>query len=229
MSRTVAVIIGAHTTDRNNWKCIRESAHKLEVPLHVIGVGTDLPPDPVQSFRETIDYINHLPDDYVLVTDGFDTTFSRWDEGEVIRLIDNSLNNWFISCNEECWPGGAWCDSYTDRGTPWWSACGGGFAGTKHSMLRLLEEFLSGRWPYTGGGNQEMLHEMHAARVPMTLDTRCQVYQVMMGISQPLVKYQAGLAYNTVTQTYPMILHFAGGSANQPSLHKWHNRLWGAR
>jgi len=34
----------------------------------------------------------------------------------------------------------------------------------KHSMLRLLEEFLSGRWPYTGsGGNQEMLHEMHAA------------------------------------------------------------------
>jgi len=71
VSRTVAVVIGAHTTCADNWKCIRESAHKLEVPLHVIGIGTDLPPDPVQSFRETIDYINHLPDDYVLATDGF--------------------------------------------------------------------------------------------------------------------------------------------------------------
>ena len=229
MSNTVAVVIGAHTIHADNWKCIRESAEQLSVPLHVMGIGGSIPPNPVDGFRESIEFVSHLDDDYILATDGFDTTFSRWNEDEVIHLIDDSPGNLFVSCNEECWPAGPWCDSYTDRSTPWWSACGGGYAGTKESVLHLFEEFLSGKWPYTGGSNQEMLHEMHAAEVPMRLDTHCQVFQIMMHRSIPLVKYQAGKAYNTVTQTYPMILHFAGGSANHPNLHKWHNQLWGAR
>jgi len=123
VSRTVAVVIGAHTTCADNWKCIRESAAtNWKCPCtSSASVLTYRLTQYNPSERLSITSY-HLPDDYVLATDGFDTTFSRWDEGEVIRLIDSSLNNWLISCNEECWPGGAWCDSYTDRSTPWWSA-----------------------------------------------------------------------------------------------------------
>ena len=59
--------------------------------LHVIGIGTDLPPDPVQSFRETIDYINHLPDDYVLATDGFDTTFSVFEAASIAHTCGKPI------------------------------------------------------------------------------------------------------------------------------------------
>eukprot|EP00919_Chromeraceae_sp_WS-2016_P009262 GHVR01021829.1.p1 GENE.GHVR01021829.1~~GHVR01021829.1.p1 ORF type:complete len:247 (+),score=23.34 GHVR01021829.1:441-1181(+) len=245
MSRSVAVVTPAYTTDENAWYCLLESATRNGIKLHVLG-GHAGYPGPVEVFREFIPLVEDLPDDYVLFTDSYDVIVNRWDAEEVMRAVDAAPSGLVVSCNDECWPVGPWCDSYPDNGTPWRTACGGQYVGRKAAVVNLWREFLSGRWEQTSGGStQEMLHRMYAHcsfcadepnviithGYPFTLDTKCQIFQIMGSRSVPFVDIfpcskQGLVARNTWTVTpvtHPMFLHFGGRA---PGMRKWYERLY---
>lgn len=225
MSRTVAVVTGAFTNDPNDWACLRHSAAKCGLRLHVLGEGHGYPHLGVFP-QYLIPYVQALPDDYVLLTDAYDVIVNRWDADEVIRLVDATKSGLLVSCNDECWPEGSWCEAYPDTGTPWRTACAGQYVGNKEAVLNLWHEFGSGRWEQTAGGTtQEMMHRMYAADPwAFDLDRRCEVFQIMGAASKDHVGVQAEEAINWLTKTKPMFLHFGGRAAG---LREWYEFLWG--
>ena len=204
---------------------MRESAARFNVSLYVIGNGKEYPAG-TSVYNDLSDYIKTLDCEYVLLTDSYDVMIVRWDEEEVIRAVDSSLGNLLVAAHDDLWPRGPWMASYPVNGTPWRCANGGQIAGTKESILWLCDQFTSNKWPVaaTGGGNQEMLHRMHAAGVPFTVDTSCSIFQTLRGPSRLFVALRDGIVFNTVTNSIPMFLHFAGG---QPGLADWFKRLYG--
>jgi hypothetical protein len=243
VSRSVAVITCAFTNNPDHWRYLRESAKINGLNLHVIGNGKNFPGN-VDVFKELIPYVESLDDEYILLTDGYDVLVNRWNEDEVIELVDAS-RGLLVSCNDECWPEGPWCKSYPDNGTPWRTACAGQYVGKKVNVLWLWREFLGGRWSQEcGGSTQEMMHRMYDYAAiaaiqtgivwpkPFELDTRCQVFQIMGRNSQPQVflpvaKYDGDMtllrATNRITGMIPMFLHFGGRA---PGMAEWFDRLY---
>lgn len=209
----VLVMTSAYNTDPSTWRVIRESARANKMDLHVIGVGRPFPQ--LGTYRDMIEYAQSQPQsqyNYILLTDGYDVMVNRWDEQELVGLIDRQPGKLLVSCNDECWPAGPWDASYPDYGTPWRTACGGQYAGSRDAVIGLWQEFLSGKWPVeAGGGNQEMLHRMWAAGYEMGLDRECQVFQIMGHGSQPYVGCNGKTkVVNIQTLTVPMFLHWGG-------------------
>jgi len=229
--KNVSVVTTAFTNNDSDWFFIRESARIVGLPLHVHGLGQNYPH--LAGLPGFMEFVDKIDSDYILVTDAFDVIVNRWDEAEVMRHVDKAKGNLFVSANDECWPAGPWFESYPDNGTPWRSACGGQYVGTKQAILELWSEFLSGKWEQTAGGStQEMLHRMHEGGVPFTVDSRCAVFQIMGHNSQPHVCVTTCVteiprlpqAYNDITDTCPMFLHFGGRA---PGLQEWFDKLYG--
>lgn len=224
--RRVAVISGAFTNEDWRWYCLRESAIRFNIRLHMLGLGLTYPNPDVLGYKILADYLKDVEADYVLLTDSYDTMVVRWDPGEVVAAVDAARGRLLVAANDDPWPPGPWIDSYPFTGTPWRTANGGQMAGTKESILWICEQFV--RWQWYGesslGGNQKMLHMMKVADAPFSVDTECSIFQTLRAPSRPWVCLRDGVTVNRLTKTKPMFLHFAGG---QPGLVDWFRRLYG--
>jgi hypothetical protein len=128
-----------------------------------------------------------------------------------------------MSCEADCWPAGDYCAAYTDHSTPWYAINGGQYCGERLKIVQLLNVIYSRADSTTrGGSSQEILHMLHADGYPMTLDNKCRVFQSMSGISSQYVVPREKRAYNTVTETHPMFLHFNGRT---PGADEWEKAL----
>ena len=250
MSRTIATITGSYTPDDSNWECLRDSALHNGIKIvpvgpndqclepgvmHVFGRGEHFPH--LETFRRLIPYVENLEDDYILHTDAHDVIVNRWDPEEVMQAVDACPSGMLMSCNDECWPAGPWCEAYPENGTPWRTACAGQYVATKAAMLNLWREYLSGHWEQTAGGStQEMCHRiyadanLHVKPAPFQLDTRCQIFQIMGARSVEHVHpdWDRGathqkMAINRLTDSIPMFLHFGGRA---PGMREWFGRLY---
>lgn len=218
------VYTSAYTTDPEQWRCIRESAAILKVSLIVHGIGRGY--THIHSLDEICEIMATNPADYSLLTDGYDTFFARWDENEVIELIENEPGKILMAGEDWCWPDGPWAAAYAEKPTPWYAINGGGMCGRREELIRHLRCCVHDYTDSAGGGSQERYHKMYADGIHMGIDTDCRVFQCMHGThtDKVLLLHDPGghvEIFNSVTQSNPMIIHFNGRA---PGLHSWFDR-----
>lgn len=93
-------------------------------------------------------------------------------------------------------------------------------AGASIGEIGHMREWLLGTWgrpSYIPGGDQDWLAGRFLDGYPdaIMLDTNCDLFQCMCGSQvepDPYVVLSLGKAYNRITDTYPLILHFNGGT-----------------
>lgn len=199
---------------------LRASSAKHGVPLTVY-------PTKDGQYAESLDTVQAIrgrSEGYIVITDAFDVFVSRWDSDEVISLIDAEPSGIILSCEISCYPPGPWCEvAYPAPQSIWAAVNGGQMCGRRDALADLMERNICDYQTTAGGGNQERYHKMLAAGVKFGLDTDCRVFCSMAGHS--LVENRDGLAYNTVTGTNPMFLHFNGRT---PGIEEWYERVYGA-
>ncbi len=215
----IHVVAHAYTSDASQWEGLRETAAKNKVPLTMRGLNQPCPWD--AGFPDFVAYLRQRPEPYVLVTDAFDVLVSRWDEAELISLIDAEPSGIIQSCEDNCWPAGEWCSAYK-RETPWYAANGGQVCGRNQAVADMFEVNYRDYLTTAGGGNQERLHKMFAAGYPIGLDTHCRIFQSMSGASSGYVEYRDGKMFNTFTKTWPMFGHWNGRT---PGMDIWRELL----
>jgi hypothetical protein len=216
----IVVVSGAYTTHPGQWRIYRESCARHGVPLSVLGEGQSF--DAMKALRAGADFLLHRPEKYALVSCAYDVLVSRWSEAEVIRWTDMA-GGLLMSCEGDCWPAGEWCAAYTNHTTPWFAINGGQYCGERLKIVQLLNVIASRLDSATmGGGSQEVLHMLYSEGYGMALDNNCRVFQSMSGSGNQYVVPRDKLAYNTVTATYPMFLHFNGRT---PGMEQWEKAL----
>ena len=212
----IVVLSWAFTGNPDQWKYLRESAARHRVPLTVSGAGIAWPDSGI--FDYILAGIRERSEKYLVLTDAYDVIVSRWDADEVISMIDAEPSGVIHSCECECWPPGEWCPrAYPEPHGVWFAVNGGQWCGTKDALIADIEANL--KYPTTSGGaNQERYHKMIADGYPTGRDTECRIFQSMSGRSSSLVERRNGRAYNTITGTFPQLLHFNGRT---PGIESW--------
>ena len=220
----VLVVSGSYTPNPTDFACLSESAERNQVPLFMKR-GDFYPPYPV-LFQQFIEFLRDRPEKYFVFSDAHDVLVNRWDSVAVRKLIDESAAGVVIPTESHCWPPGPWCDVYEGRKTsPWCYVNGGGCAGYKQPLIDLLNIWIEKISENTLGANQQLMHKMLGEGYPLTLDTECVIWQTMLFMtpeSRGHVVLRDGLAYNDVTGTFPMFLHFNGAT---PGIRKWYEAL----
>jgi len=236
----ILVLSGAYTSNPDRWAAFRESCEKHKVPTHVLGIGETYPG--MGAIANAMGCLQTRSEEYIVATDSYDVICSRWDEDEVRLLID-SAPDLIMSVEPLVWPVGS-PDSYPSKDRHKWRAiCGGQYAGRREQVIEMWSEMLN-RWhtgqESLGGSSQELLHRMQYNRRRFTLDLECRLFQSMIGENAKLIygdgfgarrpwRGLAGLprhrAYNTITKTYPMFLHFNGGPGKSPGMEEWRKLL----
>jgi hypothetical protein len=223
---SLLILASAYTDDFGRWAALRDSAAKHGALLHVMGQGQ---PHPgwMQSIQLAIEFLKQREEQYVVLTDSFDVVMSRWDAREVCLLID-SAPDLIMSVEWWVWPRGPWAQAYAHlEGRHHWFAINGGqYCGRREQMIAMWEAMVW-RWQHgqetAGGGSQELLHKMYQDGAAFTLDLECRIFQTMFGPHRDLIKERDGKAFNIITGSYPMFLHFNGGA---PGLKEWKETLW---
>jgi hypothetical protein len=231
MSR-VLVQSFAFTNNPSDWACLRETAAKFKVNLRVMGEGRTYPPAS-EGFAELLEELKERTEPYTVLTDGYDTFFSRWDEDEVADLCDAACGNLICAAEDWCWPPGPWCAYYTGpHKSPWFAANGGGLAGKREFVIAIVEQFRD-RVDECQHGNQELLHKLLGEGYPMELDKECRIWQCMHGDHSDLITLELveespiygevldvadACAFNSFTGSTPMIMHFNG---SVPGMRRW--------
>ena len=216
MSRVVVQTF-AFTNNPSDWACLRETGKKFNVDLRVMGEGRAYPP-PSQGFRELARLIHSYSEPYVVLTDGYDTFFSRWDENEVADLCEAAHGGILCATEDWCWPPGPHCAVYTGPHKSYWFAInGGGMAGRREAVANLCD-VIADRVDECQHGNQELLHKLLGEGYPMDRDQECRIWQCLHGRHSHLLEVYAEKAYNGSTGSWPMIVH-ANGTV--PGLRKW--------
>lgn len=172
------------------------------------------------------------PSPYVVLTDAYDVLCAHWNPNEIITLIDQQPSSILHSCESSCWPAGPWCDlayPLPTRTSPWWAVNGGQVAGKKEELAAMIERVYT--YPVeAGGGNQERIHRMIADGQKIGLDHDCAVFQSMLGpeseFVHPMELNGVMMAWNVVTNSQPMFLHFNGRA---PGMEKWRGLILGQR
>jgi len=164
-----------------------------------------------EGWLQGIAAISNSSASWIVVTDAFDVLVARWDRAELIARLEAAHGNIIVSCEKNCWPDGEWCARYPITASPWKFICGGQYAGRRAELLAMLKEMYERRETVTAGGStQEILHKMFVGGWPMTLDRECSIFQSMLGANDGEIVPRGGGAFNAVTLTAPMFLHFNG-------------------
>jgi hypothetical protein len=219
------ILSSAYTDDYTRWAALRDSAARYGVMLNVMGQGQNYPGGMV-TIQRAIDFLKTREEQYVVVTDSFDVVMSRWDEREVNLLID-AAPDLIMSVEWWVWPKGPWDKAYSHLvGRHRWFAINGGqYCGRREQLIKMWEAMLW-RWDRgqetAGGSSQELLHKMYNDGAAFTLDLECRIFQSMYGGHAHLIKVKDGRAFNTITGSHPMFLHFNGGA---PGMREWKETL----
>lgn len=236
----ILVLSSAYTPDPNQWAPFRLSCEKHGVPLHVFGLCDEYPTYPgMDGFKRGIEFLQSRSEEYIVLTDAFDVLCNRWDEDEV-RMIIDSAPNLVMSVEPLVWPVGC-PDTYPDPKRYKWRAINGGqYAGRRIDMIDVWKCILGhwqDGWATLGGSSQEILHRMHAHYPwPFTLDLECRLFQSMLGENakyvwampetMPETIVQRAHAWNSITHSTPMFLHFNGSGLNlSPGMQEWASLL----
>ena len=232
----ILVISSAYTTDAGRWRLFRDSCARFSVPVHMFGVGDPNYPA-MEGIRNYVEFLKGRDEKYILGTDAYDVICNRWDEVE-LRFIIDSAPHVVMSVEPLVWPVG-YDEVYSRVPSHYsWRAINGGqYCGRREQMLEVWEETWR-RWQNgdatNGGTSQEILHQMFRAGFAFTLDLQCRVFQSMIGAPAKFIECRsissftsgeqlvAAHAYNTVTKSIPMFLHFNGQA---PGLQEWGDRL----
>lgn len=234
----ILVLAAAFTSRATDYACLTETAERHKVPLTVIGTCRSFPPYE-DLFQETIDLLKDRPEPYVMFVDAYDVMVSRWDESEVIRVIEESKAGVVVAAESHCWPPGWWCKVYAGQSapSPWFAINGGGTAGRRDAVIALVETWKERVHENTEGANQQLMHKLLCEGYPLTLDTQCRIWQTMLAMTPEstdmITVCRSGAdedppidgplyAYNEVTRTAPMFLHFNGGI---PGIRQWYRAL----
>jgi hypothetical protein len=217
----IKVLTGAYTTDPDQWRHFRDSAVRHKVDLKVFGEGQPYPGLP--AYRDVLAYLDTLTHPYVMITDAYDVAIVRWSEAEIAARIEASPGKILMSCEENCWPAGPWCEAYRQRKDPrlgrWGYINGGQYCGRLVEVIQLIRELIKPEWNIqAGGGSQEIFHQIYAAGWPMDLDADSEIFQSMAGESSKFVMRGEGGVFNMQTLSWPMLLHFNGRT---PGIEKW--------
>lgn len=179
----------------------------------------------IDWFPELIAEIKAVTTPYILLTDSFDVLVARWNEQEAIRMVDRARGNLILSGEPAGWPDGPWTKNYKEPFPSLWPfACGGQEIGTKEAILNLTQITYDRRKEVNIGGNQELLHVLVGEDYPMEIDSGCNIFQCMRTevarFVEPRTVGKWTIPYNTLTQSWPMFLHF-NDLAHTPGMPEW--------
>lgn len=215
------VLVLTRSSDRAQSAPFERTAERHKLRLHILD-GRE-PNSDVSGYLAGIAAVSNTDAKWIVLTDAFDVLVSHWDENELIGRLEYSRGNLLMSCEQGCWPDGEWCALYPEAKRPWKYICGGQYAGKRGEMLALMREIYERRDTVTAGGSsQEILHKLFIGGWPMSLDQNCSIFQSMLGTATDQIAFKDGRAYNSLTKTEPMLLHFNGGALG---LKEWRERL----
>lgn len=123
---------------------------------------------------------------------------------------------WIYNSEPFIWsPGSFQPEDYPTPNVKYRYLNGGASIGEIGHMREWLTRW--GRPGYISGGDQDWLAARYLESYPdaIKLDTNCDLFQCMCGSQvepNPFVILSPGKAYNRITDTYPLILHFNGGT-----------------
>lgn len=228
----VLVVSGAYTTDESRWRIFKQSCERHEVPFHVLGVGaTSYSAE--ESLGNVIAFLETREERYIVLTDSYDVIVNRWDERELKYIID-SAPDLVMSVETNIWPDGPWVRAYSHlEGYLWKGICGGQYCGSRDRMLHTLRDVEQALQMGRGklGCSQEILHEMFKEKFvecrthPFALDLRCEIFQSMLGPHATEIIDAGDIAWNKVTRSRPMFLHFNGQGQDLSFYHGWARKL----
>src|ERR1700722_9208412 len=215
------VLSGA--SDLSRATCFRKSASQRGVPVHMLHYTGDC----MENMCIALGFLEaHADIDRVVLIDSYDVLVNRWAPEELIRAID-SAPDLIMGVESNLWPAGQpYAKRYEQlaKRHPWYAINGGMFCGRREEMVYALRK-LEFKWQrgdaVAGGSNQELLHQLFAeGDIPFTLDLECRIFQSMFGEQRWEIECIGPweIAFNKVTRTYPMLLHFNGQA---PGLAEW--------
>ena len=228
----ILVVSTAYTTDESRYKIFRDSCARHDVPVKSLGIGETYPD--MHVLEAVANFLELRDERHIVLTDAYDALVNRWYERELSRLID-SAPHCMMSVEPQVWPVGQWHKAYAqlDGRYRWKAICGGQWCGRREQMIEVLKAIYAG-WKAggatAGGTSQEILHKMYAGlllggRWPFTLDLSCTIFQSMIGPEAKLIDDHVGCAYNTVTHSTPMFLHFNGQGQDLSEYWRWSSLL----
>lgn len=221
----ILVLTSAYTPNEAQWYPFYRSCMDRHVPVHVLGLDEELPPglDPI---KRGVEFLEKRTEEYIIITDSFDVLCNRWNPDEVRMQID-SAPNLIMSVEPLVWPEGC-PDTYPPADRYKWRAINGGqYAGRREQIIEMWrvmwERWVAGE-AHRGGSSQEILHYLYDVRDdwPFTLDLECRLFQSMIGPNAQYIVPRGGgwskkgfsqgngIAFNSVTGSCPMFLHFNG-------------------
>ncbi len=206
-------------SNRESSALFEKTAERFGLPL-VILTGTE-PLHDVGGYIHGIEALQSFSTKFAIVTDAFDVLVVRWNPEEMAREIEDAIGNVIVSGEPECWPAGPWGLAYKawESRTPWPYICAGQYCGYREQVLAMMQEIYDRRdTQVAGGGSQELLHVMFAEGYPLTVDRDCRIFQCMRCHPAQYVEKRNGYAFNTITRTRPMFLHFNGKA---PGMKEW--------
>lgn len=218
------LVLSSDYSFQDRSRLLVSSAAKHKVPLHVFGIDQEYPqhPGPKKTIERGIAFLKERTEQYVVITDGFDVLVTRWNPAELIMMID-SAPHLIISVEWWVWPEGPWKAAYQhlDGRYNWFAINGGQYCGRRDQLIAMWE-YMVGIFDRESHNSQRCLHRMYQDGAAFTLDLECRIFQSMYGPHDHMIVVQDGQAFNAVTGSNPMFLHFNGGAKG---IERWNSAL----
>lgn len=203
----VAVITCCCYESRDRIHYLDDSCKRFGIDLQTHGIGCPFPGFGPSFERYTIPHIESLKDrnSHVLFIDGSDSLVLS-ELSEIVYKYERLGSPPCLMSAEMDVPPHKAYKGFTNS-PPWKYVNGGGYIAEITFFLSLAKKLIAS-CAQDSGNHQEWFRQ-EWEHYPWELDWNCHIFQTMNGY--PSVRVVQDRVVNTVTGTWPCILHFAGG------------------
>lgn len=232
MTEKLTVVAAAYYTSMERCSMLVESCKKLDIHLHLFGMGEPWPglyTGKVYRLRREIDQIDSS---YILVTDSSDSFFLANSDDILTKYMGMNVPV-VISAEKNCWPSSLIESYYPKISSPWCYLNSGGYIGRKEEIVSVLSYmegmpildplYRSRDWD----NDQFRFSLLYIDSQPsIKLDSRCEIFQTMGNVVEGDVEWRDGYLRNLITNTYPQVIHYNGHAPGmQKDFKTLYNRL----
>jgi len=196
---------------------LQASCNRLGVKLHLFGMGTswiNFINVKLEPLREHLKTVNEV---YVLVMDCTDTLLLRGEDA-ILEAVSSYGDTIVCASNRVLYPWELKHEDYPELKTPY-RYLNAGIIGGPHGMVQDAVERIFAREPVNGWCDQaEWAREYTEGHC--VVDQYCRLAQNMSDGGADDVVVDGTQLYNTVTSTYPCVVHFGGHVGGREALWK---------
>jgi len=241
--RDLTIVAPAYYPDFLKCGMLIDSCKHFKLNLHLYGQGEEWPwyfnAKVIQLAKE----LEQIDSEYIMVCDA-DDAFVMAYESEIMHKYTNITSKILVSADrigkgDELFPQCLFRDLYPPSTTPWRYCNSGGYIGKKANILDLLQTMASTEeasfipvWRSKDWSNDQFrMSVCFLNGYDLKIDTECKVFQTM-GCIEPHeykwgppngVRTVTQYFLNTVTHSYPCVIHFNG---NAPGIKEAYDRCF---